>query len=175
MARYQLKQRFLSLNECFEISNEQNEVVYTLQGKFFSLGKQFTLTNLVNGHQIKIQQKLLSFRPTFVVSQVDENDPNAVIGQQTRIIKTFFPLLKTRFLIQSNGKELQVMGSFFSHEYEFFIRHSDHSREVIARVSKQWFSVSDTYGVDIYQSQYTPWILSYVIVIDAIHHENGKG
>lgn len=162
MAIYKLKQKFLSLAEKFEIKDEQGEPVYIINGKFFSIGKQFTLVNMKGDVIAEIKQKVLSFRPTFYIQIAGQN--------KAKIVKTFLPLFRSRFLIEqtmvdNQVKQIVATGNFLSHEYEFNEQHT-----LIAKVSKQWFALSDTYGLDVLDSELTELIISALIVIDAVHH-----
>ncbi len=160
MSKYKIKQKFLSISERFNIENEYDERVFSVKGKFFSVGKKFDLFDKQEQPVAAIKQKLLAFRPTYYI---EFND-----GSKAKIVKTFFPLFHSRFLIEYHQQSLTVLGNFLSHEYQI-----SEQEQVIAEVSKQWFSLSDTYGVDIVDDQLAPLILSVVIIIDAIHH-NGS-
>ncbi len=51
--------------------------------------------------------------------------------------------------------------SLFEHEYTI-----SRGGQVVAEVSKQWFSLTDTYGVDIAAGQDDPLILACVLALD---------
>ncbi|WOH37272.1 LURP-one-related family protein [Thalassotalea fonticola] len=157
MAKFQLKQRFLSLTEKFEIKNEQDEIVYFVDGKFFSIGKTFHLTDALGNELAKIKQKVLSLRPTFYI--------NFTNGQQAKVVKTFLPLFTSRFVIKFGQEEITATGNFLSHEYQF-----TQVGSLIAEVSKKWFSFSDTYGLNVEHDELNELALCILIVIDAVHH-----
>ncbi len=162
MSKYQLKQKFLSITEKFEIKNAQDQIVYVVDGKFFTIGKQFKLSNNCGEVVAEIKQKVFAFRPTFDLSFQN--------GESARIIKTFLPIFRSRFVVNldcqgKRAREITVSGNFMSHEYQF-IEH----QQVIASVSKQWFSLSDTYGLEVLDETLAEVMLSLIIVIDAIHH-----
>ncbi|OUS25931.1 hypothetical protein A9Q98_11615 [Thalassotalea sp. 42_200_T64] len=157
MPIFQLKQKFLSITERFEIKNENDQVVYLVDGKFFSIGKTFHLTSPDGVELAEIKQKLFSFRPTFNITFVD--------GRSAQLVKTFLPLFKSRFLISYAGRKLEVSGNFLSHEYQF-----REASSIVAQVSKKWFSFSDTYGLDVEDETLSQISLCILIAIDAIHH-----
>ncbi|WNC71532.1 LURP-one-related family protein [Thalassotalea psychrophila] len=157
MAKFQLKQRFLSLTEKFEIKNEQDEIVYFVDGKFFSIGKTFHLKDSNANELAEIKQKVISLRPTFYI--------NFKNGQQAKVVKTFLPIFKSRFAIKFEGREITATGNFLSHEYQF-----SEAGVAVAEVSKKWFSFSDTYGLNVENDELNELALCILIVIDAVHH-----
>jgi uncharacterized protein YxjI len=44
----------------------------------------------------------------------------------------------------------------------------------MADVSKKWFSLSDTYGIEVYDTENTEFILALAIVIDQVLHDNDR-
>ena len=105
---------------------------------------------------------MFSFRPTFYIDIAGQN--------KATVVKTFLPLFSSRFLIAqktADGQIRQIVatGNFLSHEYQF-----TEKQQLIAKVSKQWFSLSDTYGLEVNDNELTELIISALIVIDAVHH-----
>ncbi|WP_068545959.1 LURP-one-related/scramblase family protein [Thalassotalea crassostreae] len=160
MQRYKLKQRFLSLTEKFEIKNDHDEIVYQVDGKFFSIGKTFHLFDHVGEQLATIKQKLFTLRPTFHITFTN--------GTKAKVVKTFLPLFSSRFILTSSGRKITVSGNFLSHEFEF-----NEGNAVTATVSKQWFSLTDTYGLEVADADFSELALCTLIVIDAIHHGSG--
>jgi uncharacterized protein YxjI len=65
--------------------------------------------------------------------------------------------------------DLEAEGSFLDHEYAF-----TRSGNVVATVSKRWFSWADSYGVDIADGEDDVLILASTVVIDMICHGDKK-
>ena len=63
------------------------------------------------------------------------------------------------------GGELDVQGNIVDHEYEM-----QRSGDRIARVSKKFFRVRDTYGIEVQPNQDDAFILAIAIVVDAMAH-----
>lgn len=59
-----------------------------------------------------------------------------------------------------------IKGSFWDHSYKFF-----RSGRVVARVSKDFFSFNDVYGVEIDDAEDIISILVTCIVIDQVLHD----
>jgi uncharacterized protein YxjI len=65
--------------------------------------------------------------------------------------------------------DLEARGDFLDHEYVF-----ERSGREVARVSKRWFSIADTYGIDIDPEQDDALILACAVVIDLVSHPDEK-
>jgi uncharacterized protein YxjI len=61
--------------------------------------------------------------------------------------------------------DLEAKGNFSDHDYRF-TRHG----ATVAEVSKKWFSLRDTYGVDITEGEDDVLILTSTVVIDMVCH-----
>jgi uncharacterized protein YxjI len=63
------------------------------------------------------------------------------------------------------GQDLTVQGNLFDHEYEI-----KQGRLTLAQVSKRWFRVRDTYGVEIPPGQDDALILAITVCVDEMLH-----
>ena len=64
------------------------------------------------------------------------------------------------------GPDLEVKGNILDHEYTI-----GEGRDKIAEVSKKWFRLRDTYGVEIEPGQDDIVILAVAVCIDQMAHE----
>ena len=65
----------------------------------------------------------------------------------------------------AGGGELHVKGNLVDHEYEI-----DRDGRAVARVSKRWFRVRDTYGVEIAPGEDDALVLAIAVCVDALSH-----
>jgi hypothetical protein len=65
-----------------------------------------------------------------------------------------------------NGPDLDVQGNVLDHEYTF-----TDGRTPVATVSKKWFRVADTYGVEIAPGQDPVLVLAATVAVDMMAHE----
>jgi hypothetical protein len=76
--------------------------------------------------------------------------------------KALITPLRQRFDVHVAGAHnLEVQGNIVDHEYEIH-----EGRKRVAEVSKKWFRVADTYGVDIVAVADDVLILAITVVID---------
>jgi uncharacterized protein YxjI len=74
--------------------------------------------------------------------------------------------IRDRFSIDvAGGGELRAKGNFVDHEYEI-----DREGRAIARVSKRWFRLRDTYGVEIEPGEDDALVLAIAVCVDALSH-----
>ena len=75
--------------------------------------------------------------------------------------KHFFSLIQQQFSIDAHEGALEMDGDLFSHEFTI-----NRAGETVATVSKRWFSLTSTYGVDIAPGQNDLVILASVLALD---------
>jgi uncharacterized protein YxjI len=161
--RYVMRERILSWGDDFTIRTADGEDAFYVDGKVFSFGDKLSFQDTDGNELAVIDQKLLSFGPQYDI----------VRGGKTvaTVKKHLFTLLRAKFTVDVPGPDdFEAAGNFIDHEYTFERR----GREV-ARVSKRWFRLSDTYGIDIDDGEDDVLILAAAVVIDLVSHPDDKG
>ncbi|MFO1501685.1 MAG: LURP-one-related family protein [Verrucomicrobiota bacterium] len=158
--RYLLKQKLLSWGDDFVIRDGQDRQVYYVDGKAFSIGDKLSFQDNAGNELAFIRQKLIALAATYEIYRA---------GQLAAVVKKkLFTFLHCRFTVDVPGPDdLEAKGSFLEFEYEF----SRHGRRV-AEVSKKFFRLSDTYGVEIAEGEDDVLILASAVVIDMVCHDN---
>ncbi|MGE5463219.1 MAG: LURP-one-related/scramblase family protein, partial [Syntrophothermus sp.] len=83
------------------------------------------------------------------------------------VMKALISPLRDRWMVKvANGPDLDVQGDIFDHEYD--VKQGHHK---IAEVSKKWFRLTDTYGVEVAEGQNDILILAIAVAMDAMTHE----
>src|SRR5215208_1452706 len=161
--RYKIRQKLMSIGDDFWIENEEGERVYKVDGKALRLRKTLIFEDLNGNKLAKIQERLLPIKETMVVEDAD--------GNQLAVIKKglIAPLGDHWSVNVRGGPDLDVQGNILDHEYSIMER-----RKKIAEVSKKWFSLTDTYGVEIDDGQNAILILAVAIAIDMMAHDEDK-
>lgn len=109
-----------------------------------------------------IQQKLLSWGPTYEISRNGE--------LVATVKKKHFTLFRCKFSIDVPGSDnLEAQGSFLDYDYKF-----TRGNRTAAEVSKKWFSLRDTYGVEIDDGEDAVLLLASTVVIDMVCHSDDK-
>lgn len=160
--RYIMKQKLFAWGNDFTIKNEDGNDVFFVDGKAFSFGDKLSFQDMQGKELVFIRQKLLSWGPTYELHR--EGQLHAVVK------KHLFTLFRCRFTVDVPGPDdLEATGSFLDCEYTFA-----RGDEVVATVSKKWFSWADTYGVDIREGEDDAVILASTVVIDMVCHDQRK-
>ena len=160
--RYVMREKILSWGDDFTIKDADGRETYKIDGKVFSFGDKLSFQDLEGTELVRIEQKLLSIGPQYSIIRGDETV--AVVK------KHLFTLLHARFTVDVPGPDdLEAKGNFLEHNYVF----ERGSREV-ARASKKWVSLSDTYSIDIDEGQDDVLILASAVVIDLVSHPDKK-
>src|SRR5919202_2732061 len=139
--RYTIRERFFRLGEDSDITDESGRPVLRVDGKVFSLHDTLIVRDPAGAEVARVQRKLLALRPTYEITAAGRH--------LAEVRKHLFTPFVDRFAIDVPGPDdMQLDGSLLDHE--FTIRRGDRA---VARVSKQWFTLRDTYGVDIAEGE----------------------
>jgi len=160
--RFLMKQKWLIWGDSFVIKDELQRDVLYVQGAVFSWGNQRSIREPDGLEVAEIKQVIFAWGPTYEVFR-----NGALAAKVTKEIFTFF---KCRFMIDVPGPDdLEAEGDFWDCEYTFSRR-----GQVVAQISKQWFSWTDTYGVDVAAGEDALLILASTVVIDCCCHDNRR-
>ena len=113
----------------------------------------------VHGQELcKIQEKMLRVRDTMAIEGPDGK-------QMAQVKKALITPLRDRWSMQiGDGPDLEIQGNLVDHEYTV----SANSHKV-AEISKKWFRVRDTYGVEIEPGQDDVLILAATVAVDMMN------
>jgi uncharacterized protein YxjI len=161
--RYVMRERLLSWGDDFRIRDDGGREVFFVDGKAFSIGDKLSFQDATGKELAFIKQKVLSLARTYEIYR--DGEVAAVVK------KKLFGLLHHRFTVDVPGPDdLEATGNFLDHEYTF--RRGD---RVVATVSKKWFSLADTYGIDIEPGEDDVLILASAVVVDQACHPDDEG
>jgi uncharacterized protein YxjI len=157
-----MRQKLFSLGSDFVIRDDHSRDQYFVDGTALSIGARLSFQDMEQKELAFIRQRVLSLGPTYEIFRDGE--------LAATVKKELFTLFRCTFTVDVPGPDdLVAEGDFTDHEYVF--RRGE--REV-ASVSKQWFSWSDSYGVDVNHDQDPVLILASTVVIDMACHPSGK-
>jgi uncharacterized protein YxjI len=157
--RYQLRQQLVSFGDDYTVENDRGEQVYKVDGKAFHIGKKLVIEDM-QGHELcTIKGRLLHIRDT-----MDITGPN---GETLATIKkALITLLWGQWDVEvSAGPDMDVRGEVLNHEYTL-----ESGGQKVATVSKQWFRIADSYGVEIAPGQNDLLILAVIVAVDMMAH-----
>ncbi len=114
-----------------------------------------------NGTRLaQIKERLLSIKDSMVIEDADGRDI-AVVK------KALIAPLRDKWSVNvKGGDDLVVKGNILDLEYDI-----KQGRRKVAEVSKKWFTITDTYGVEIDDGQNDILILAIAVAIDMMAHD----
>lgn len=160
--RFQLRQRLISIGEDYDIRDDQGRVAFHVDGKILRIRDTFVIEDTQGQEVVTIKQKLIAIRETKTI----ERDGQVIASVRKALLR----LLRDKFVIDVKGGEnLVATGSFLERTYK--IRRG---RKVIANVSKRWFTLRDTYGIEIEPGEDVGLILGIAVIIDEVTHDEDE-
>ncbi|HEX2346409.1 MAG TPA: LURP-one-related family protein [Gaiellaceae bacterium] len=152
--RYTMREKLFAIGDDFWIETEGGERAFRVNGKALRLRDTFVLETPGGEELFTIQEKKLSVRDKMEI----ERDGRKV----ATIKKALVTPLRDRYSIEvEGGPDLEAKGNIVDHEYEF-----KRDGEKIAEVSKRWFRLRDTYGIEVATGEDDALILSCTVCID---------
>jgi uncharacterized protein YxjI len=162
LKRYVIRERLLRLGEDSDITDESGQPVLHVDGKVMSLRNRLVLRNPAGEEVAEVHRKLAALRPTYQISIGGEQ----VAGVRKRMFTPF----RDRFVIDIPGPDdYEVTGDLLDHE--FTVRQGGRT---VATASKQWFTLRDTYAVEIVPGENHLLILASILAVDLAEDQERK-
>jgi uncharacterized protein YxjI len=159
--RYKIRQDLISIGDDFWIENGEGKRVFKVDGKILRIRKTLVFEDLSGKPLCTIKERLLTIRDTMTITEPD--------GKELAVIKkALLTPLRDRWSVNvKDGPDLDVQGNILDHEYSI-----KQGWNKVAEISKRWFSLTDTYGVEIDPGQNDILILAVAIAIDMMAHDD---
>jgi len=157
--RYQMRQKMVSIGDDFWIENDRGERAYKVDGKALRIRQTLVFEDM-QGHELcKIQERMLHIRDTMEIE-----GPN---GETLATIKkALITPLRERWTVNvGTGPDMEVQGNILDHEYTI-----ESGGQKVAEVSKKWFRIADSYGVEVAPGQNDLLILAATVAVDMMAH-----
>jgi uncharacterized protein YxjI len=149
-----MRAKLFAIGEDFWIDTEDGQHAFKVDGKALRIRDTFVLEGPSGEELFKVQEKKLHIRDTMEIERGGD--------KVATIKKAMITPLRERFTVDIEGAgELNAKGNVVDHEYEI---ERDGNR--VAQVSKRWFRVRDTYGIEIAPGEDDALILAVVACID---------
>lgn len=149
--RYRMVEKIAAIGDDFFIQNDRGERVFKVDGKALRIRDTLIFRDAHGQELCRIQSRVARVRDTMEIE-----DPH---GNRLALVhKAMITPLRDRFTVKiGDGPDLDTHGNILQHEY----RIGD-----VATVSRKWFRIRDSYGVEIAPDQNDVLILAITVVID---------
>jgi uncharacterized protein YxjI len=152
--RYQMREKMFAIGDDFWVETEDGHRAFKVNGKALRARSTFILESPSGDELFKIQEKKLRIHDTMEI----EHDGDTVATIKKALVTPF----RDRFSIElESGGELSAKGNVVDHEYEI-----ERDGKKVAEISKRWFRVRDTYGIEIGPGENDALIVAATVCID---------
>ena len=153
--RYQMREKMLSIGDDFWIEDESGRRAFKVNGKALRVRQTLVIEDANGAELMKIQDRPVRVREVMEV----EDASGATVAT---VKKAMISPLRERFTVDlAGGAEMIAQGNITDHEFEI-----ESGGTKVAEVSKKWFRVRDSYGVEVAPGQNAPLILAITVCID---------
>ncbi|MGW5866141.1 LURP-one-related/scramblase family protein [Streptomyces sp. NPDC055239] len=132
-----VRDRLLGIGDDYWIEDDQGQKVFFVDGKAMRLRETFELKDMRGRVLIDIHAKMLALRDTMVIER--DGEPLAKVKRKR------LSLLRNHYRVELvDGTELDVSGKILDREFAI-----EYDGELLADISRRWFTVRETYGLHI--------------------------
>ena len=157
--RYLMRKKLFAIGDDYWVEDEEGRRVLLVDGKVLRLRKTFVLQDPDGAEVATIRKELIALRETMDV----ERGGRAIARVRRALLAPF----RQRYDVHVDGAaDLVIQGNITDHEYE--VRRDG---TPVAEISKRWFSVRDTYAVDVAPEEDVGLILALTVAVDWMGHE----
>jgi uncharacterized protein YxjI len=157
--RYQVKEKVFSIGTDFWVTDEQDNKAFLIDGKVLHIRQTLELKDPSGAVVATIRKKLVAIRETMEI----ERDGAAA----ATVHKVLVSPLHHRYVIDLHGGgQLEAVGNLIDKEFQI-----QDGGQVVAQVSRAWFRIRDTYGVDVAPGQDDALMIAIAVCLDRIHRD----
>lgn len=157
--RYVMREKLVSIGDDFWIEDEQGQKTFKVDGKALRVRDTLKFKDRQGNVLAQIQEKKVRVKDTM---EVEDADGKTV----AKVKKALISPVRDRFTVKiADGPDLNVQGNILDHEYSI-----GEGRSKVAQVSRKWFRVRDSYGVEMEEGQDDIIILAVTVCIDQMVH-----
>ena len=159
--RYQMREKLFAIGDDFWVENEGGQRAFKVNGKALRVRDTLVLESPRGEELYSIKEKMVRVRDTMDIERG---------GRQVATVKkALITPLRERFSIDvDGGGDMEAKGNILDHEYKI-----ERGGDEIAEISRRWFRVRDTYGVEIKPGQDDALVLAVVVCIDQMTQDAG--
>ena len=152
--KYRMREKMFAIGDDFWVENEEGERAFKVDGKALRIRDTLVLQDASGTELFKIQEKKLTIRDKMEIER----------GGTTvaTIKKALISPLRDRFSIEvEGGEDMEAKGNIVDHEYKI-----ERGGRRVAEVSKRWFRIRDTYGIEVAPGEEDALLLAVTVCID---------
>jgi uncharacterized protein YxjI len=156
--RFQMREDLLSIGDDYWIEDSSGHKAFRVDGKALRVRDTWVLEDAAGQEVATIRERKLSIRDAIKIE---------LASGETAVVKKALVGFRDRFHIElDHGEDLKAHGNIVDHEYEI-----EQDGKEVGEVSKKWFRLRDTYGVEVKRDADPVLMLAITVAIDAFSHD----
>ena len=155
-----MREKMISIGDDYWIEDAAGTKIFNVNGKAARVRATFKLEDRLGSTVASIKENNLTVRDRIKIDLPD--------GKSATVKKALIGLRERYTIGVDDGEDLSAKGNIVDHEYEI-----ERDGDKIGEVSKKWFRVRDTYGVEVFDTRETVLILAITVAVDALAHDHG--
>jgi uncharacterized protein YxjI len=157
--RYKVREKVFAIGTDFWVTDEHDNRAFLIDGKVLHIRQTLDIKDTSGVVLATVRHKLMTVGETFEI----ERDGSKV----GTVHKVLISPLHHRYVIDlADGAQLEAVGNIADKDFE--IRYGG---QPLARVSRAWLALRDTYGIDVPDGQDDVLMIAIAVCIDRIHHD----
>ncbi|KAB1198990.1 hypothetical protein GJR99_14000 [Haloferax sp. MBLA0078] len=153
-----MTQKLVSIGDDYYVENQAGQKVFKVDGKAIRVRDTLKMDDLQSSDSYTIKERIVRVKDTMTVQK--NGRPAATVK------KALITPLRDRFTVEIHGgPNLTVKGNILAHEYRLM-----RNGEKVAEVSKKWFRIRDSYGIEISPEMDTGLVIACTVALDMIVH-----
>jgi uncharacterized protein YxjI len=157
--QYQMREKMFSIGDDYWIEDNHGERVFKVDGRALRVRDTLIIEDRTGAELCKIQEKKVRVRDTMDIER--DGDTLATVK------KAMINPLRDRYAVKvRDGDDLDVRGNIVDHEYTV-----ECDGKKVAEVSKRWFRVRDTYGIEVAPDADDALIVAITVCVDRMSHD----
>jgi len=153
--RFKMQEDLVSIGNDFWIEDENGERIFKVDGKAMRARETLVIEDRQGNTLCKTQERKLHIKDKM---EIESHDGRSLGTIQKAIISP----VHDRFSVKvTDGSDLDIKGNILDHDYKI-----EAGRDKVAEVSKKWFRVRGTYGVEVAPGQNEALILTITAALD---------
>jgi uncharacterized protein YxjI len=156
--RFEMREQLLAIGDDSWITDESGQKAFRVDGKVARVRDTWLLKDSSDNEVAEIKERKLTIRDKMhmVVRGKDATVTKRIVG------------IRDHFKIEVDGQsDLSAHGNVVDHEYEI-----EQDGNKVAEVSKRWFRVRESYGVEIIGAADPALILAITVAIDGMTRDH---
>ncbi len=152
--RFEMREELLAIGDDSLIHDESGQVAFRVDGKVARVRDTWLLEDAAGNEVAEIKERKLTVRDKMHL---------VVRGREATVTKRIVGI-RDHFKVELDGRpDLSAHGNVVDHEYEI-----EQDGAKVAEVSKRWFRVRESYGVEVFGDTDPALVLSIAVAIDGM-------